>query len=73
MLSGRSTVVAATPFDFLTYVLAKSRRRLNFAADGRTMEVWHGSDRLQHGRVVQDWPGIQRKGAISEYQLVVVR
>eukprot|EP00971_Amphidinium_carterae_P325522 6455829-Amphidinium_carterae.1 len=71
MLSGRSTVVAAYDYDDVKYVLAECRRRLGLTDDGRTMEIWHGWDRVPVVGCVRYWPGVQPRGEISEYQLVV--
>eukprot|EP00971_Amphidinium_carterae_P209355 4152818-Amphidinium_carterae.1 len=76
MLSGRSTVVAAEGNANVGSVLAESRRRLGLEEDGARMELWHGSgERVPDDRrtEVQDWPGIQPLGEISEYDLVVTR
>eukprot|EP00971_Amphidinium_carterae_P234560 4654503-Amphidinium_carterae.2 len=75
MLSGRSTVVAAEDDDFAEDVLERCRERLGLAdVDGSTMELWHGSDKVPDDDTeVQDWPGIQPRDEISEYQLVVTR
>eukprot|EP00971_Amphidinium_carterae_P138876 2752317-Amphidinium_carterae.1 len=52
-------------------VLAACCERLALADDGSTMELWHGQDIVPHDRAaVRDWPGVQPKGSISEYQLV---
>eukprot|EP00971_Amphidinium_carterae_P088408 1749284-Amphidinium_carterae.1 len=73
MLSGYSTVVAAAEFFKVSDVLAMCCRRLGFA-DGTTMELWHGLDRVpDNARFLLDWPGIKPRGEISEYQLVVMR
>eukprot|EP00971_Amphidinium_carterae_P248154 4926967-Amphidinium_carterae.1 len=72
MLSGRSTVVAARDYDDVDEVLVVFRWRLGLADDGARMELWHGSaERVPaDGTEVQDWPGIQPLGEISEYELV---
>eukprot|EP00971_Amphidinium_carterae_P063860 1264086-Amphidinium_carterae.1 len=73
MLSGRSTVLAAWNNRRVEYVLAECSKRLGLADDGTTMELWHGSGEVLPARaLVQDLPGIQPKGEISEYQLVMV-
>eukprot|EP00971_Amphidinium_carterae_P049122 967880-Amphidinium_carterae.1 len=58
--------------DFVGEVLTVCRRRLNLADDGSTMELWHSSgvkvpDRMQ----VRNFPGVQPKGEITEYQLLL--
>eukprot|EP00971_Amphidinium_carterae_P085358 1688539-Amphidinium_carterae.1 len=74
MLSGRSTVVAAGGYGIVASVLYTCRRRLELPDDGSTVELWHGSGRVPaDGTYVPNWPGIQPKGEISEYQLVVTR
>eukprot|EP00971_Amphidinium_carterae_P134211 2659279-Amphidinium_carterae.1 len=79
MLSGRSTVVALASLmaticdEDAKGVLAKGRRRLGLADHGATLELWHGSERVPADVRVADLPGIQPKGEISEYQLVVRR
>eukprot|EP00971_Amphidinium_carterae_P026974 531936-Amphidinium_carterae.1 len=70
MLSGRSTVVAADGHWHVNEVLDKAHERLGLPDDGATMEVWHGSESVPVDEFVQDWPGIQPRGEISEYQLV---
>eukprot|EP00971_Amphidinium_carterae_P066063 1308633-Amphidinium_carterae.1 len=72
MLSGRSTVVAAWSHLSVKNVLAVCRRRLGLADDGGTMELWHGSERVPDDDTeVEDWPGVQPGGTISEYQLLL--
>eukprot|EP00971_Amphidinium_carterae_P305741 6076190-Amphidinium_carterae.1 len=75
MLSGRSTVVAASPYSNvkLWNVLSFCRERLGLACDGTTMELWHGPERVPSDVRVRCWPGIQPTGEISEYQLVLTR
>eukprot|EP00971_Amphidinium_carterae_P223650 4437662-Amphidinium_carterae.1 len=75
LLSGRSTVVAAEDYDEVEHVLHRCREKLGLVDDGATMEFWHcsGENVPDDGTVVRDWPGVQPKGAISEYQLVVTR
>eukprot|EP00971_Amphidinium_carterae_P226955 4501575-Amphidinium_carterae.1 len=72
MLSGSSTVVAAPSDEDVEIVLALYRLRLGLPDDGATMELLHGLERVPaDGTEVQDWPGIQPKGEISEYQLLL--
>eukprot|EP00971_Amphidinium_carterae_P014417 284685-Amphidinium_carterae.1 len=75
MLSGRSAVVIAAYDHDVTveYVLAVCRRRLGLARDGSTMELWHGSEKVPARTEIQNWPGVQPPGKISEYQLLVKR
>eukprot|EP00971_Amphidinium_carterae_P024063 475035-Amphidinium_carterae.1 len=74
MLSGRSTVVVAYSSQEVQSVLADRRFKLCLEDDGSAMELWHGSgERVPEDARVRDWPGIQPRGQISEYQLVVVR
>eukprot|EP00971_Amphidinium_carterae_P210233 4171093-Amphidinium_carterae.1 len=75
MLSGRSTVVVARPSWNVETVLAKCRKRLGLPDDGSTMELWLGSgERVpDDDEDVEDWPGVQPKGEITEYQLLVRR
>eukprot|EP00971_Amphidinium_carterae_P266136 5279304-Amphidinium_carterae.1 len=73
MLSGRSTVVVARDFDDVELVLGECRRRLGLPDDDARMELWHGSERVPADARVQEWPGFQPGGEISEYQLVVMR
>eukprot|EP00971_Amphidinium_carterae_P172503 3419170-Amphidinium_carterae.1 len=72
MLSGRSTVMAAEGDEDVESVLGFCCERLALADDGSTLELWHGQDIVPHDRTapVRDWPGVQPKGSISEYQLV---
>eukprot|EP00971_Amphidinium_carterae_P221126 4390149-Amphidinium_carterae.1 len=35
------------------------------------MELWYGSDRVPDDDHVEDWPGVQPRGEISEYQVVL--
>eukprot|EP00971_Amphidinium_carterae_P097075 1921242-Amphidinium_carterae.1 len=71
MLSGRSTVVAFLD-RWCAYVLDKCCERLGLADEGATMELWHDSgERVPGDAGVQDWPGIQPRGEISEYQLLL--
>eukprot|EP00971_Amphidinium_carterae_P337570 6474444-Amphidinium_carterae.1 len=78
MLSGRSTVVVAGDDEDVEDVLILCRWRLGRADDGTTMDLWHGSGekvpddeyRIQY---VEDFPGVQPLGEISEYQLLVRR
>eukprot|EP00971_Amphidinium_carterae_P288500 5728404-Amphidinium_carterae.1 len=70
MLSGRSTVVAADGLWNAEMVLDQACERLRLPDDGATMEMWHGSVSVPDDESVQDWPGIQPRGEISEYQLV---
>eukprot|EP00971_Amphidinium_carterae_P349467 6491033-Amphidinium_carterae.1 len=74
MLSGRSTVVVAGGCGTVAGVLRACRRKLGLPDDGSTLELWHGSERVPDDDTeVRDWPGIQPKGEISEYQLVVTQ
>eukprot|EP00971_Amphidinium_carterae_P291620 5789139-Amphidinium_carterae.1 len=73
MLSGRNTVVAVSGGWNVRDVLADCRRRLGLADDGITMELWHGPERVPDETWVRDSPGIQPRGEISEYQLLVRR
>eukprot|EP00971_Amphidinium_carterae_P350010 6491342-Amphidinium_carterae.2 len=74
MLSGRSTVVLALGSCCVRSVLARRRNRLGLSGDGTTTELWRGSERVpDDGTDVEDWPGIQPPGEISEYQLLVRR
>eukprot|EP00971_Amphidinium_carterae_P292300 5802554-Amphidinium_carterae.1 len=73
MLSGRSTVVVVQPVWNVKSVLALCRWRLGLADEGATMELWHASGMVPADAKVPDWPGIQPKGEISEYQLIVTR
>eukprot|EP00971_Amphidinium_carterae_P244398 4852931-Amphidinium_carterae.1 len=75
MLSGRSTVVAAWNLRDARYVLAECRRRLGLADDGAKMELWHSSgEKVPVGdTIVNRFPGVQPKGEISEYQLLLRR
>eukprot|EP00971_Amphidinium_carterae_P092932 1839807-Amphidinium_carterae.2 len=73
MLSGRSAMMAAGSHGEVRDALARCRDRLGLADDGATMELWHGSDRVPDGAKVPDWPGVQPKGEVSEYQLLVAR
>eukprot|EP00971_Amphidinium_carterae_P013153 259412-Amphidinium_carterae.1 len=73
MLSGRSTVVAASGSRKLEIVLAFCRKRLNLAVEGATLEVWHSANRVPGGVRVDHWPGVQPRGEISEYQLLLRR
>eukprot|EP00971_Amphidinium_carterae_P059520 1176912-Amphidinium_carterae.1 len=66
MLSGRSTVVAASlGFWNVSHVLEVCRERLGLADDGRTMELWHGPEMVPADARVPDWPGVQPRGEIS--------
>eukprot|EP00971_Amphidinium_carterae_P258517 5130989-Amphidinium_carterae.1 len=72
MLSGSSTVVVVSFYKRAEDVLAVCRRRLGLAVDGSALELCHGSERVPDDDTeVQDWPGIQPEGQISEYQLLV--
>eukprot|EP00971_Amphidinium_carterae_P251924 5001965-Amphidinium_carterae.1 len=72
MLSGRSTVVAACHRESVGYVLFAIRRKLGLDDAGSTLELWHCSgERVPAGARVEDWPGIQPSGEISEYQLLL--
>jgi len=73
MVSGRSTVVVANHGDRVGSVLAACRRRLGLPDDGARMELLHGLESVPDGVMVRDWPGIQPRGKISEYQLVLTR
>eukprot|EP00971_Amphidinium_carterae_P328641 6460625-Amphidinium_carterae.1 len=74
MLSGRNTVVAAEDYWEVEDVLAVCRERLGLADDDSTMELWDLSGEKVHDETtVQDWPSIQPKGEISEYQLLLRR
>eukprot|EP00971_Amphidinium_carterae_P028090 552862-Amphidinium_carterae.1 len=56
------------------YVLDKAHARLGLPDDDSTMELWHGSgEKVPAGTRVADWPGVQPRGEISEYQLLVTR
>eukprot|EP00971_Amphidinium_carterae_P053461 1053309-Amphidinium_carterae.1 len=59
MLSGRSTVVSARPFEDVDDVLANCRRRLGLADDRATMELWDGPNRVQDETWMFRWPGIK--------------
>eukprot|EP00971_Amphidinium_carterae_P166003 3290482-Amphidinium_carterae.1 len=74
MLSGRSTVVAASWSWSVEAVLDQCRNRLGLADEGTSMELWHSADKVpDDGTNVRHWPGVQPRGQISEYQLVVTR
>eukprot|EP00971_Amphidinium_carterae_P006210 122333-Amphidinium_carterae.1 len=78
MLSGRSTVVATCPTATVVPAVAEDilddcRERLGLDDDGGTIELWHHSEKVSVDAGVEDWPGIEPKGEISEYQLVVTR
>eukprot|EP00971_Amphidinium_carterae_P031221 614522-Amphidinium_carterae.1 len=66
-------MVAAESDETVEIVLDKCRERLNLADDGATMELWHGQDRVPGRTEVEDWPGVQPRGEITEYQLVLTR
>eukprot|EP00971_Amphidinium_carterae_P012211 240272-Amphidinium_carterae.1 len=71
MLSGTSTVVAVGSHWDVQSLLHKARERLA-ALDGTTMELWHGQDRVpDDGTRVRSFPGLQPRGEITEYQLIV--
>eukprot|EP00971_Amphidinium_carterae_P060634 1200139-Amphidinium_carterae.1 len=66
MLSGRSTVVAASLGDGnVRDVLEVCRERLGLADDGSTMELWHDPEMVPADARVREWPGVQPKGEIS--------
>eukprot|EP00971_Amphidinium_carterae_P274563 5448202-Amphidinium_carterae.1 len=46
LLSGRSTVVAATGYERVEHVLKRCHERLGLADDGATLQLWHGADRV---------------------------
>eukprot|EP00971_Amphidinium_carterae_P113409 2246887-Amphidinium_carterae.1 len=73
MLLGRSTVVAAWDFWNVENVLYECRKRLGLSDDGGAMELWHSSgERVPDDDTqVCNFPGVQPKGEISEYQLLV--
>eukprot|EP00971_Amphidinium_carterae_P112089 2220206-Amphidinium_carterae.1 len=73
MLSGRSTVVAASYNLDTQLVLVMCRRRLGLGDGETTRELWHGSNKVPTDALVRDWPGLGPRGEISEYQLVVMR
>eukprot|EP00971_Amphidinium_carterae_P133823 2651015-Amphidinium_carterae.1 len=74
MLSGRSTVVAAIASENVWRVLPVCRWKLGLANDGTTKELWHCSgESVPDNAEVQDWPGVQPLGEISEYQLLLRR
>eukprot|EP00971_Amphidinium_carterae_P304957 6060024-Amphidinium_carterae.1 len=82
MLSGRSTLVAAPsdedvrPFWTVEFVLAVCLERLGLADNAAMMDgiqLLHGSERLPADVRVEDLPGVQPPGEISEYQLVITR
>eukprot|EP00971_Amphidinium_carterae_P240872 4781837-Amphidinium_carterae.1 len=73
MLSGRSTMMAAEDDEDVELVLDKARERLGLPEDGATMEMWDGSESVPADAWVEDWPGLQPRGEISEYQLVLTR
>eukprot|EP00971_Amphidinium_carterae_P158659 3145246-Amphidinium_carterae.1 len=74
MMSGRSTVVVAWGDEDVEEILEKCCERLDLEDDGGTMELWHGSDKVpDDGTEVKDWPGVQSRGEISEYDLVIRR
>eukprot|EP00971_Amphidinium_carterae_P002684 53273-Amphidinium_carterae.1 len=60
-------------FYIVEHVLINCRRRLGLADDGSTMELMHGSERVPDDVRVGDWPGVQPRGEISEYQLLLRR
>eukprot|EP00971_Amphidinium_carterae_P094901 1877803-Amphidinium_carterae.1 len=68
MLSGRSTVVAASLGRGgwnVRNVLIVCRERLGLVDDGSTMELWRGPERVPDDARVREWPGVQPKGEIS--------
>eukprot|EP00971_Amphidinium_carterae_P119560 2368738-Amphidinium_carterae.1 len=75
MLSARSTVVAAESHWSVKNVLATCRKGLGLKDDDAIMELWHGSEQVASdlSKLLRDWPGIQPKGEITEYQLVLTR
>eukprot|EP00971_Amphidinium_carterae_P352916 6492772-Amphidinium_carterae.1 len=75
MLSGRSTVVLAPHFGAMGDVLWDARRKLALPDAGSPMELWHGAVRVPHDAELLPyrWPGMQPKGEITEYQLLVRR
>eukprot|EP00971_Amphidinium_carterae_P110936 2197464-Amphidinium_carterae.1 len=73
MLSGRSTVVAASYKLDTQLVLARCCRRLGLADGETTRELWHGANKVPTGALVRDWPGLEPRGETSEYQLIVMR
>eukprot|EP00971_Amphidinium_carterae_P125915 2494591-Amphidinium_carterae.1 len=73
MPSGSSTVVAADDEDDVEYVLGMARERLGLPDDGSRMELWQGPESVPADAQVEDFPGVQPAGEISQYQLVLTR
>eukprot|EP00971_Amphidinium_carterae_P036336 714487-Amphidinium_carterae.1 len=74
MLSGRSTVVGAEDYWRADNVLAMCHRRLSLDGGARMeAQLWHGPEMVPADARVRDWPGVQPKGEISEYQLLLRR
>eukprot|EP00971_Amphidinium_carterae_P063335 1253292-Amphidinium_carterae.1 len=73
MLSGRSTLVVANLDHDVELVLDMCRWRLCLAEDDSAMELWRLSEKVPGDVPVEDWPGLQPPGEISEYQLLLRR
>eukprot|EP00971_Amphidinium_carterae_P062983 1246499-Amphidinium_carterae.1 len=56
----------------IEYVIRICSKKLGLVDDGSRMQIWHGADRVPQDSEVQEWPGLQPRGEISEYQLIVV-
>eukprot|EP00971_Amphidinium_carterae_P123184 2439182-Amphidinium_carterae.1 len=71
MLSGRSTV--SSDYNRVERVLDECCFKLGLADDNARMELLHGSERVPRNARVKDFPGLQPRGEISEYDLVIMR
>mmetsp|Transcript_47148 Transcript_47148/g.86535 ORF Transcript_47148/g.86535 Transcript_47148/m.86535 type:complete len:199 (-) Transcript_47148:58-654(-) len=70
MLSGRSTFVVSRGILDLEDILVRSCERLGVTRTGHEV-LFHGVDAVLPGLSVCMWPGIQPRGQVTEYQLVV--
>eukprot|EP00971_Amphidinium_carterae_P135806 2690801-Amphidinium_carterae.1 len=69
LLSGRHTVVPASPHWDLEAVLGLACHRLGMPAEGAFL--LHGTDRVPQAMFVRDWPGMKPEGKVTDYQLMV--
>jgi len=70
MLSGRSTAVMSLGDDSVETIVGRCCSRLQMQKSGRESLI-HGAEVVPPGAQVLDWPGLQPKGEVSEYQLVL--
>eukprot|EP00971_Amphidinium_carterae_P262902 5215475-Amphidinium_carterae.2 len=70
MLSGRYTLLPAHPDLELEEALQWCCSRLGVAHTGAEV-LLHESEVVSAGVQVQNWPGIQRRGEVTEYSLLI--